>query len=49
MDNKYNNSKRFYDETRYTRSITKKVEDLALDKKKKKRHTLRVGLGIKFN
>ena len=45
----YHISKRFFAETRYSRSFTAQVDDLALDIYGGKRHTLRVGLGIKFN
>ena len=44
----YHFSKRFFAETRYSRSFTSQIDDLALDFYGGKRHTFRIGLGIKF-
>jgi len=44
----YHFSKRFFVETRYSRSFTSQIDDLALDFYGGKRHTFRIGLGIKF-
>lgn len=44
----YHFSKRFFAETRYSRSLTAQIDDLALDIYGGKRHTFRIGLGIKF-
>ncbi len=44
----YHFSKRFFAETRYSRSFTSQIDDLVLDIYNGKRHTFRIGLGIKF-
>lgn len=44
----YHFSKRFFAETRYSRSFTSQIDDLVLDFYGGKRHTFRIGLGIKF-
>ena len=44
----YHFTKRFFAETRYSRSFTAQVDDLQLDIYGGKRHTFRIGLGIKF-
>jgi hypothetical protein len=44
----YHFSKRFFAETRYSRSFTAQIDDLALDIYGGKRHTFRIGLGVKF-
>ena len=44
----YHFAKRFFAETRYSRSFTSQIDDLVLDIYNGKRHTLRFGLGIKF-
>lgn len=41
-------SKRFFAETRYSRSFTSQIDDFALGFFGGKRHTFRIGLGIKF-
>lgn len=44
----YHFSKRFFAETRYSRSFTSQITNLGLDIYNGKRHTFRIGLGIKF-
>lgn len=44
----YSFTKRFFAETRYSRSFTSQIDDLVLDIYGGKRHTFRVGLGIRF-
>lgn len=44
----YNFSKRFFAETRYSRSFTSQIDDLVLEIYNGKRHTFRIGLGIRF-
>jgi hypothetical protein len=44
----YHFTKRFFAETRYSRSFTAQIDDLALDFYGGKRHTFRIGLGVKF-
>ena len=45
----YHFTKRFFAETRYSRSFTAQIDDLVLDIYGGKRHTFRIGAGIKFN
>lgn len=44
----YHFSKRFFAETRYARSFMSQIDNLALDIQDGKRHTFRLGLGVKF-
>lgn len=44
----YNFTKRFFAETRYSRSFTAQIDDLGLDIYGGKRHTFRIGAGIRF-
>ena len=44
----YSFTKRFFAETRYSRSFTSQIDDLALDIYGGKRHTFRIGLGLRF-
>ncbi|WP_395054063.1 outer membrane beta-barrel protein [Flavobacterium sp.] len=44
----YNISKRFFVETRYSKSFTSQIDDLVLEIYSGKRNTFRIGVGIKF-